>query len=158
MADREVSVVLPAYNEAGTIEHTVSVTLDALADFLPPGSFEVIVAEDGCDDATPAIADRLAAEDGRVRHVHGDERLGRGAYPTTMIATPRPIPTIPRTRWTVTRQSAGSTADHCRLLPIASHRSANRAVRYGQIAAGTPTPMHRTAMTANPGFIRATLI
>jgi uncharacterized membrane protein YbhN (UPF0104 family) len=78
MADREVSVVLPAYNEAETIEHTVSVTLDALADFLPPGSFEVIVAEDGCDDATPKIADRLAAEDGRVRHVHGDERLGRG--------------------------------------------------------------------------------
>ena len=78
MADREVSVVLPAYNEAGSIEHTVSVTLDALADFLAPGSFEVIVAEDGCDDATPAIADRLAAEDGRVRHVHGDERLGRG--------------------------------------------------------------------------------
>ncbi len=75
----EVSVVLPAYNEAGTIEHTVSVTLDALADFLPTGSFEVIVAEDGCDDATPDIAAQLAAEDDRVRHVHSDDRLGRGA-------------------------------------------------------------------------------
>jgi hypothetical protein len=76
--DREVSVVLPAYNEAGTIEHTVRVTLDALADFLPPGSFEVIVAEDGCADRTPEIAARLAADDDRVRHVHSDERLGRG--------------------------------------------------------------------------------
>ncbi len=78
MTDREVSVVLPAYNEADTIEHTVAVTLSTLSDFLPPGSFEVIVAEDGCEDATPEIAARLAAEDGRVRHVHSDDRLGRG--------------------------------------------------------------------------------
>ncbi|MEF8773906.1 MAG: flippase-like domain-containing protein [Halobacteriales archaeon] len=74
----EVSVVLPAYNEEDTIEHTVAVTIETLASFLPAGSFEVIVAEDGCDDRTPEIADRLAAEDERVRHLHSDERLGRG--------------------------------------------------------------------------------
>jgi uncharacterized protein (TIRG00374 family) len=74
----EVSVVLPAYNEEATIENTVETTLSTLADFLPAGSFEVIVAEDGCDDRTPEIADRLAAEDDRVRHFHSDERLGRG--------------------------------------------------------------------------------
>ncbi|MFB6307839.1 MAG: flippase-like domain-containing protein, partial [Haloarculaceae archaeon] len=60
------------------IEHTVSVTLETLAGFLPDGTFEVIVAEDGCSDRTPEIADRLAREDERVRHVHSDERLGRG--------------------------------------------------------------------------------
>jgi uncharacterized protein (TIRG00374 family) len=74
----EVSVVLPAYNEADTIEGTVRTTLSTLASFLPSGSFEVLVAEDGCDDRTPAIADRMAAADERVRHVHSDERLGRG--------------------------------------------------------------------------------
>jgi len=74
----EVSVVLPAYNEADTIESTVATTLDRLGAFLEPGSFEVIVAEDGCDDRTPAIADRLADDDRRVRHLHSDERLGRG--------------------------------------------------------------------------------
>jgi uncharacterized protein (TIRG00374 family) len=78
MTTREVSVVLPAYNEADTIEHTVEVTLSTLADFLPAGAFEVIVAEDGCEDRTPEIADRMAAADDRVRHVHSDERLGRG--------------------------------------------------------------------------------
>jgi len=78
MTNREVSVVLPAYNEADTIEHTVEVTLSTLADFLPAGAFEVIVAEDGCEDRTPEIADRMAAADDRVRHVHSDERLGRG--------------------------------------------------------------------------------
>jgi hypothetical protein len=74
----EVSVVLPAYNEAATIEDTVSVTLETLGSFLPEGSFEVVVAEDGCEDETPAIADRLAREDDRVRHFHSDGRLGRG--------------------------------------------------------------------------------
>ena len=77
-ADLSVSVVLPAYNEAETIEETVTVTLETLGGFLPAGSFEVIVAEDGCDDETPAIADRLAEADDRVRHIHSDTRLGRG--------------------------------------------------------------------------------
>ncbi|KAA9396806.1 TIGR00374 family protein [Haloarcula sp. CBA1130] len=74
----EVSVVLPAYNEADTIEQTVSTTLETLASFLPEDAYEVIVAEDGCSDRTPEIATRLAHEDSRVRHVHSDDRLGRG--------------------------------------------------------------------------------
>ncbi|WP_224269948.1 flippase-like domain-containing protein [Haloprofundus salinisoli] len=74
----EVSVVLPAYNEEHTIEETVRTTLETLAAFLPREAVEVIVAEDGCDDRTPEIADQLAAEDSRVRHFHSDERLGRG--------------------------------------------------------------------------------
>lgn len=74
----EVSVVLPAYNEEDTIESTVRLTLSTLSEFLPPESFEVIVAEDGCDDRTPEIATRLAESDSRVRHFHSDERLGRG--------------------------------------------------------------------------------
>jgi uncharacterized protein (TIRG00374 family) len=78
MTTTEVSVVLPAYDEADTLEHTVEVTLSTLASFLPADGFEVIVAEDGCDDETPAIADRLARGDERVRHYHSDERLGRG--------------------------------------------------------------------------------
>jgi len=78
MSDVEVSVVLPAYDEENTIEETVRVSLETLAEFLPEGSFEVIVAEDGCSDRTPEIAARLAREDPRVRHVHSDQRLGRG--------------------------------------------------------------------------------
>ncbi|MUV60811.1 glycosyltransferase, partial [Halobacterium sp. CBA1126] len=74
----EVSVVLPAYNEAATIESTVRTTLATLDGFLPAGSYEVVVAEDGCDDETPEIAAQLAAEDDRVLHFHNDERLGRG--------------------------------------------------------------------------------
>jgi uncharacterized membrane protein YbhN (UPF0104 family) len=74
----EVSVVLPAYNEEATLRETVTVTLERLAAFLPSGSYEIIVAEDGCEDRTPEIADELAAEYGAVRHIHSDKRLGRG--------------------------------------------------------------------------------
>ena len=78
MSDVEVSVVLPAYNEEETIERTVRVTVETLASFLPDDAFEVVVAEDGCTDRTPEIAERLAAGDERVRHLHSDDRLGRG--------------------------------------------------------------------------------
>ncbi|WP_331236132.1 flippase-like domain-containing protein [Natronorarus salvus] len=71
-----VSVVLPAFDEAATIESAVRRTIEACESFLP--AFEVLVAEDGCSDRTPEIAARLARDDHRVRHVHSDERLGRG--------------------------------------------------------------------------------
>jgi uncharacterized protein (TIRG00374 family) len=74
----DVSVILPAYNEEGTLADTVERTLETLGEFLPPGSFEVIVAEDGCTDRTPEIADELAAGDDRIEHRHSAERLGRG--------------------------------------------------------------------------------
>lgn len=78
MSNLQVSVVLPSYNEEDSIRQTVMTTLETLADFLPTGAFELIIAEDGCDDRTPEIAAELAETDNRVRHVHSDERLGRG--------------------------------------------------------------------------------
>jgi len=74
----EVSVVLPAYNEESTIEGTVDLTIETLLEFLDPRAFEVIIAEDGCADRTPEIADRLAADNEQVEHFHSDDRLGRG--------------------------------------------------------------------------------
>lgn len=73
-----VSVVLPAYNEMDTIVDATETTVETLADFLPTGSFEVVIAEDGCTDRTPAIASRLADHDSRIRHFHGERRSGRG--------------------------------------------------------------------------------
>ena len=78
MSDREVSVVLPAYNEADTIEATVESTLETLTGFLPADGFEVLIAEDGCTDRTAEIVARMAGADDRIRHFHSDDRLGRG--------------------------------------------------------------------------------
>ena len=73
-----LSYFFPAHNEEASLEPLVEealATLPGLAD-----DFEVIVVDDGSRDATPAIADRLAAEHpGTVRAVHHPTNLGYGA-------------------------------------------------------------------------------
>jgi uncharacterized protein (TIRG00374 family) len=78
MGRLEVGVILPAYNEEHTIERTVQKVSSELANFLPVDSFEIIIAEDGCEDRTPEIADQLAEKHKYVSHIHSDRRLGRG--------------------------------------------------------------------------------
>ena len=73
-----VSVVLPAYNEFSTITSAVEDTLNRLKTFLPDGSYELIIAEDGCTDSTPQIASDLANKYDEVIHYHSSSRLGRG--------------------------------------------------------------------------------
>ncbi|WP_248698057.1 dolichyl-phosphate beta-glucosyltransferase [Methanosarcina acetivorans] len=51
-------------------------TLKALAEISP--SFEIIIAEDGSKDGTDNIAKELAQKYSCVKHLHSDERLGRG--------------------------------------------------------------------------------
>jgi glycosyltransferase involved in cell wall biosynthesis len=72
----ELSVVLPAHNEAGKLEAAVRQTKGALADCC--FSYELLIAEDGSTDGTAELASRIAAEDPTVRHIHSDTRLGRG--------------------------------------------------------------------------------
>ncbi|MCZ7384052.1 MAG: glycosyltransferase family 2 protein [Candidatus Methanoperedens sp.] len=76
MDNIEVSVVLPAYNEAGRIEDTVEKTAFALRGISQ--SFEIIVAEDGSKDGTDRISESLSKKHDFVVHLHSDERLGRG--------------------------------------------------------------------------------
>jgi chlorobactene glucosyltransferase len=61
-----VSVVIPARNEAGTIE---TVVRSVLASRYP--RLELIVVDDGSTDETAAIVQRLASGDGRLRLVLG---------------------------------------------------------------------------------------
>jgi len=72
----EVSIVLPAYNEAQRIENTVERTASALAGIT--SSFEIIIAEDGSKDGTDRICEALARKYDFVMHLHSDERQGRG--------------------------------------------------------------------------------
>ena len=65
------------YNEEGNIEHAVTSAVAVLAGVTD--CYEVIVVDDGGRDRTAAIADRLAAENPRVRVVHHPVNRGYGA-------------------------------------------------------------------------------
>jgi glycosyltransferase involved in cell wall biosynthesis len=74
----QLSYFFPAHNEeanlAGLVDEALA-TLPTLAD-----SFEIVIVDDGSRDATPAIADGLAAANpGVVRAVHHPTNLGYGA-------------------------------------------------------------------------------
>ena len=60
-----VSMIVPAYNVAGT----VSATIEALLAQDYP-NFEVVAVDDGSSDATAEILDRFAGSDSRLRVVH----------------------------------------------------------------------------------------
>ena len=59
LLDRSLSVVIPAYNEAGNLEGAVRDTLAAAQRFT---DYEVIIVNDGSQDGTHEVADRLAGE------------------------------------------------------------------------------------------------
>lgn len=59
------SVIVPAYNCAGTLENTVkSILSSGLADF------ELIIIDDGSKDETGMLCDKLAGEYGQIRCIH----------------------------------------------------------------------------------------
>jgi glycosyltransferase involved in cell wall biosynthesis len=72
-----LSYFFPAHDEAANLADLVEeamATLPTLAD-----EFEIVIVDDGSKDATPAIADDLAAAHPEVRAVHHPVNLGYGA-------------------------------------------------------------------------------
>ncbi len=63
-----ISVVIPAYNEAATIEAVVQDALETLEEVTPCS--EVLVGNDGSTDGTQEILDRLAATHPEVGVIH----------------------------------------------------------------------------------------
>ena len=72
----QVSLVLPAYNEVDYLTSAVEKTIPVLNEFAP--SYEIIIAEDGSTDGTAVRSEELAQKYPCVKHIHRDQRLGRG--------------------------------------------------------------------------------
>jgi glycosyltransferase involved in cell wall biosynthesis len=72
----QIDVVVPVHDEEAGLEHSIRRLHRFLAAEFP-FSWRIIIADNASTDATPQIADRLAAELPRVEAVHL-ERKGRG--------------------------------------------------------------------------------
>lgn len=76
MAEKDVSIVLPAYNEASRIERCIREVTQAVQSFSV--SYEIIVAEDGSTDGTEKIVAKLSQSNHQLRLLHSPVRLGKG--------------------------------------------------------------------------------
>lgn len=71
----EISLIVPAYNEAESIDQLYSEACAVLgAQF---DSFEIIFIDDGSEDETPERIAALAERDGRVRHIELARNAGK---------------------------------------------------------------------------------
>lgn len=70
----ELSVVIPAFNEAATVASVIDSHIRVASSF--GAEYEVVVIDDGSRDATSAVVSRLAGDDARIRLSRHDENLG----------------------------------------------------------------------------------
>jgi glycosyltransferase involved in cell wall biosynthesis len=77
MADRSLSIIIPAYNEGENIGATLENVTTALEPLELP--HEVLVIDDGSKDDTADVVRSLAARHPRVRLIQNERNLGFGA-------------------------------------------------------------------------------
>jgi glycosyltransferase involved in cell wall biosynthesis len=74
--NKEISIILPAFNEAAQIELCVRKVEDVVKSFSK--SYEIIVSEDGSTDGTDVIVAKLAKINPNLVLLHSPSRLGKG--------------------------------------------------------------------------------
>lgn len=74
----KVSVVVPAHNEAGNLDHLVNATTEVLDSPSFDHEYELLLVDDNSTDDTSAVCDRLTEEYEHVRVLHRTENGGFG--------------------------------------------------------------------------------
>lgn len=77
MTPTSILIVIPTHNEELVLGKNVSTLVSFLSSKMNDFDWRVLIADNGSTDATPKIAERLAATDRRIRHWHIPES-GRG--------------------------------------------------------------------------------
>jgi glycosyltransferase involved in cell wall biosynthesis len=119
----ELSVVVPAFNEAGNIEKLVREAATKLAAL---ASFEIIVIDDGSSDETGAQLDRLARELPALRVIHHAERSGKSAALRTGMMAARSV-------WVATMDGDGQN-DPADIVNMTKSVDLSRIDRVGLVA------------------------
>lgn len=78
-----VSVIIPTYNRSHWLRETVQTLLDQS---YPPDRWELLLVDNNSSDDTPAVIRRLAAADGRIRHLHESRRGAHFARNSAALA------------------------------------------------------------------------
>lgn len=76
MDEKQISVIIPVYNEAGRIEPTIVAIDKYMAERHP--SFEICVIDDGSVDDTPIVLCRLCTNFSSLRVIRHDINRGKG--------------------------------------------------------------------------------
>lgn len=84
---RPVTIVIPVYNDVSALKNALSVTAEVLDTVAP--DYEIIIAEDASTDGSAELAALAAKENLHIRHLHRDERLGRGSALTAAARVAR---------------------------------------------------------------------
>lgn len=75
----QLSVVIPAYNEAGRIGGSLQRVRDYLRSRYGAGGFEMIVVDDGSRDSTVAVVEEFMAHALELRLIRFSQNRGKGA-------------------------------------------------------------------------------
>src|SRR3954471_13743722 len=81
-----ITIFFPAYNEQDNLASAVEDALRVAEESPYIGDYEIVIINDGSTDATQAIAERLAAENERVRVIDHDQNRGYGSALKTGLA------------------------------------------------------------------------
>jgi glycosyltransferase involved in cell wall biosynthesis len=76
MASPQLSIVIPAYNEAARIERTLERVMSCVSG--QGWDAEVLVVDDGSSDATPQIVERWMLDHPRLHLIQNDGNRGKG--------------------------------------------------------------------------------